>query len=246
MKNESVGNAKLLNGDCLEILPWLDVQVDATVTDPPYCSGGTFQGERTRSTIDKYLSSGHRSIYPDFPGDSKDQRSFLIWCSLWLSRCFALTKPGGLAIVFSDWRQLPTMTDAFQIAGYIWRGIGVWDKTEAARPQKGRFRNQAEYFVWGTNGPVPNSGPCLPGVFRKSVFTEKKHHVAGKPVSLIEDLLVLTGETILDPFMGSGTTGIACLQKNKKFVGIEISPEIYETASRRIRETYSNLQGTTN
>lgn len=69
--------------------------------------------------------------------------------------------------MFIDWRQLPAATDALQWAGWIWRGTAVWDKGNS-RPQKGRFRQQAEYIVWGSNGDMPISRPvpCLPGVFK--------------------------------------------------------------------------------
>ncbi|MCZ5321894.1 hypothetical protein O5699_04105 [Escherichia coli] len=56
-------------------------------------------------------------------------------------------------MVFSDWRQLPALTDAFQAGGVLWRGLVVWDKTQASRaPHTGYFRHQAEYVVWGSNG----------------------------------------------------------------------------------------------
>ena len=58
--------------------------------------------------------------------------------------------------MFIDWRQLPAATDALQWAGWIWQGTAVWDKGNS-RPQKGRFRQQAEYIVWGSNGDMPIS-----------------------------------------------------------------------------------------
>jgi len=64
--------------------------------------------------------------------------------------------------------QLPLTTDALQCAGYTWRGVVEWDKTEGLRPQLGRFRNQAEYVVWSSKGtmPVKRRAPDLPGVVR--------------------------------------------------------------------------------
>ena len=53
-----------------------------------------------------------------------------------------------------DWRMLPTMTDAVQMAGWTWRGIVVWDKTNGCRPQLSRFRSQAEYVVWASRGAI--------------------------------------------------------------------------------------------
>ena len=233
MRCEVIGDATLWLGDCREVLPTLG-RVDCVVTDPPYSSGGQFRGDRTTLTSAKYQSPENRGLYSEFSGDTRDQRGYLAWCSLWIAQAHAITAPGGICALFTDWRQLPTTTDAMQAGGYVWRGIGVWDKTEAARPQKGRYRNQSEYFVWGSRGPMTEDGPCAPGVFRYSVASEEKHHIAGKPSSLIEDMLQICGHTVLDPFMGSGTCGVACVRMGKAFIGIEIDPTHYETALRRI------------
>jgi site-specific DNA-methyltransferase (adenine-specific) len=228
-----IGNATLYRGDCLEILPTLG-KVEAVITDPPYSSGGMFRGDRTGLTSAKYQSSEHRGLYAEFSGDTRDQRGFGYWSAIWLGLAREITAEGGILACFTDWRQLPTTTDAIQAGGWIWRGIGVWDKTEAARPQKGRYRNQAEYFAWGSNGPLGEEGPCLPGVFRYSVASEEKHHITGKPQRMLQDMLPICGETILDPFMGSGTTGVACAAVGRKFIGCEINPEYFRIACERI------------
>ena len=234
-----IGGATLYCGDALDILPRLD-PVDAVFADPPYSSGGMFRGDRTTKTSEKYQSSRYRSLYAEFSGDSRDQRSYAHWSALWLSAALRLTRPSGVCGVFTDWRQLPTTTDAIQAGGWVWRGLVVWDKTEAARPQKGRYRNQCEYVVWGSNGVLPADGPVLPGLFRHVVSTDDKHHMAGKPVAVLRDLLRITrrGATVLDPFMGSGTTGVAAARLGRRFVGIELEPTHFETACRRIDDAY--------
>jgi site-specific DNA-methyltransferase (adenine-specific) len=235
MEKVVIGNAELWHGDALFVLDELSgVTVDAVITDPPYSSGGQFRGDRTGSTSLKYQSTEQRGLYAEFSGDNRDQRAYAHWCALWLAQCHAMTREGGIAAVFSDWRQLPTTTDALQAGGYVWRGIGVWDKTEAARPQKGRYRNQAEYFVWGSAGPMKHEGPCAPGVFRYSAASEKKHHIAGKPQRMVQDLLSICGDLVLDPFMGSGTAGVACMETGRRFIGIEINREYFDIACARI------------
>ncbi len=234
---EQIGDATLYLGDCREVLAGISA-VDAVITDPPYSSGGQFRGDRTGLTSAKYQSAENRGLYAEFAGDTRDQRGYLAWCSLWIAQAHAITAPGGICALFTDWRQLPTTTDALQAGGFVWRGIGAWDKTEAARPQKGRYRNQCEYFVWGSRGPMADDGPCAPGAFRYSVASEEKHHIACKPSALIEDMLQICGATILDPFMGSGTTGVACARLAKQFIGVEINPTHFETACRRIEEAY--------
>jgi len=230
---ETIGSATLYGGDCLNIIPHLGV-VDAVLTDPPYSSGGQFRGDRTGSTATKYQGTEFRHLYPDFSGDNRDQRGFGYWSALWLGACREKAREGAILGAFTDWRQLPTTTDAVQAGGWVWRGLTVWDKTEAARPQKGRYRNQCEYLVWGSNGPLPDEGKCAAGVFRYAVNSEEKHHIAGKPVRLLSDLLAICGEVVLDPFMGSGTTGVAAVQSGRRFVGCELNPAYFEIACERI------------
>jgi site-specific DNA-methyltransferase (adenine-specific) len=242
MRVEQIGDATLYLGDCREILPTLG-GVDAVVTDPPYSSGGIFRSDRTRSTADKYIGGGYVdevAAYsrPEFSGDNMDQRSFVLWAELWLSKAISITNKGGICCLFTDWRQLPATSDALQCGGWTWRGIAVWDKTEAARPQKGWFRNQCEYVVWGSSGPMSQTGDCLPGVFRQSVASEGKEHIAGKPVGVLSEIVAIApaGSLVLDPFMGSGTTGVACARLGRRFIGIEIEPKYFDIALRRIEQ----------
>ncbi len=230
---------KLYQGDCLKLLPNLpDDHVDAVITDPPYSSGGLSSGARSAMPSKKYVQDNSRLQYPDFFGDNKDQRSYLYWCALWLGECFRIAKPGSPICVFTDWRQLPVTTDALQAGGWTWRGTAIWDKTEAVRPQPGRFRNQCEYIVWGSKGdmPIDRKVKVLPGVFRVIVKPKEKYHMTGKPVELMEKLIqiVEAGGTILDPFAGSGSTGVAALSLNYSFIGIEQGKKYSEIARKRL------------
>jgi site-specific DNA-methyltransferase (adenine-specific) len=234
-----IGRAELHRGDALAVLRGLpDASVDAVITDPPYSSGGLFRGDRAASTTTKYVQSGTKHPHPDFTGDNRDQRSFAFWSTLWLTECQRIARPGAFLLQFTDWRQLPTTTDVVQAGGWVWRGVAVWDKTEGSRPQLGRFRNQAEYVVWGTNGVhYTKAHPVvLPGVYRIPVRTADKFHLAGKPTELMRALCRITrpGGTILDPFMGSGTTGVAALAEGYDFVGIEREEAFSAIARARI------------
>ena len=157
----------ILQGDALKVLgTFAPNTFDAVITDPPYASGGRTQTEKNKSTARKYSSMGENAP-PPFDGDAKDQRSWTRWAAEWLYEARKVCKSGAPVCMFIDWRQLPAATDALQWAGWIWRGTAVWDKGNS-RPQKGRFRQQAEYIVWGSNGDMPISRPvpCLPGVFK--------------------------------------------------------------------------------
>lgn len=228
----SLPGADLYRGDCLQVLPGLDGFFDAVVTDPPYSSGGQSKGNRSGSTGTKYGFDG-LTQWPDFAGDTKDQRSYLHWSALWMALCYQKLNPGGLMIVFSDWRQLPVTSDAMQAAGFTWRGVGVWDKG-GGRPYKGGFKAQAEFFVWGSKGSLVGE-TYSPGLFRVHQKTGEKLHQVGKPLALMDSLVSACGPRILDPFMGSGTTGLAALGQGKEFVGIEYTDHYFSVSVDRMK-----------
>lgn len=235
----------LLQGDCLELMQDIpDGSVEMILTDPPYSSGGLFADDRKTNTRMKYCDSGYNGAarFQNFSGDNMDQRSFTEFMRMVLAKARHKCKSEAVAAVFVDWRNLPAITDALQAAGWIWRGIVVWDKGNS-RPIPNRFRNDCEYVVWGTNGPRKTA--YIDGVFIgagcyhvKSVPTSKKHHQTEKPVELLEKLLEICPEsgTVLDLFMGSGSTGVACVNTGRSFIGMELDHGYYETAKRRIWE----------
>lgn len=239
MRMTTFDHGVLWHGDALAVLRDLpDASIDAVVTDPPYSSGGLHAGARRTDPAQKYQQTGTKRTYPAMLGDLKDQRSFITWATLWLSECWRLARPGAPALVFSDWRQLPAMTDAVQAAGFEWRGIVVWHKP-SARPMLGSFRRDAEFVVYAVKAPARAwSRQCFPGVFAHRVVATEKVHLTSKPLPLLVDLLGVTPPdgTILDPFMGGGTTALACLETGRRFIGVELSEEYYDLAANRIAE----------
>lgn len=246
-RTEIIGDATLHLGSAEDVIPTLE-PVDAIITDPPYSSGGMVRGDRMQTTRAKYQSTDVDTEHPDFTGDNRDQRGFLAWASLWLMHAQEITKPGGVVALFSDWRQLPTMTDALQSGGWVWRGIVPWDKVNA-RPMPNRFRAQCEFVVWGTNGPrdfSTDGATYHPGILtEKPPANAEREHSTQKPVGIMETLVLVAppGGVVLDPFMGSGTTGVACLRTGRTFVGAEKDPRIFDIACRRIEVAYREGRG---
>lgn len=235
------GRYRLLLGDSLAILPDLpEASIDAILTDPPYSSGGAFRGDRMQSTIDKYVRSDTASAgtYSQFTGDNRDQRAFMAWCSMWLTAGRYACKPGAVLCAFIDWRQLPTLTDAVQAGGWVWRNLATWWKP-GCRMQKGRFSGSAEYVVYATNGPHDMCGMDSPqNVFVcPTLAADEKEHIAEKPAPVCDWLVGTTaGGVILDPFMGSGAIGAAAVRRDIGFIGIDNDRRSFETARDRIRE----------
>jgi len=136
---------------------------------------------------------------------------------------------------------LPSIIDAVQVGGWCYRGIIPWNKGDQARPRKGWFRSQCEYIVTATSGaltepPEDQTNYASGFITVNTVQTQSRFHVTEKPVELIGWLISIRHEwqTIFDPFMGSGTTGVAALRAGKKFIGIEYTPEYFDIACKRI------------
>ena len=234
-----IGPHVLYLGDCLSIIPTLS-NLDGVIADPPYSSGGAFRGDRSRPTVEKYLSGewSNAAKLDDFSGDTRDQRGFEYWSALWCGAAREACAPGAVVAVFSDWRQLPVSTDYLQSGGWIWRGVVPWSKP-SFRPQKGRFGAQCEYLAWGSNGPMPveREVGCLPGFFQ-CMAPQDREHVTEKPEAIMLEIvpIVVDGGTILDPFMRSGTTGVACAKLGRRFIGVEIHEPYFRIACRRIAD----------
>lgn len=235
----------LYQGDALDVLRALPADsVGGVVTDPPYSSGGMHRSDRvTGNATAKYISSENTHRYEDFSGDARDQRAWIAWCTLWLSQALRVTEPGGALACFVDWRQLPALTDAVQMAGWVWRGVLAWDKTEACRPVLGRPRAQCEYLVWGSKGPmsIDRDAPVLPGCIRCPVPHDKVHPTE-KPVAMLRQVvqIVERGKTVLDPFAGSGAHGVAAIHEGRGFIGSEMTEHYAGVARARLLDALAS------
>lgn len=215
-REEQIGAARLILGDCREVLPTLG-KVDAVVTDPPYGIG-----YRSGYSTDR-LWAGGRSIRND--GDTGVRDEF---ASIWMA-----TQATPTLIFGSRKQAVPPSC----------RMILVWDKGPALGmgaidlPWK---PSSEEIYVLGKGfiGERDESNVlyCAPV---QSMACNGRQHPNEKPVALIERLIrKCPVGTILDPFMGSGTTGVACAKLGRKFIGIEIEPKYFDIACKRIDEAY--------
>jgi site-specific DNA-methyltransferase (adenine-specific) len=234
----------LYHGDCREILPTLSPRsVDAIITDPPYSSGGMYRSDRAMPTNGKYqISHETDRSYGTFSGDNRDQRSFEKWVDSWASAALRLVPEGGGLGIFIDWRNVACVIDAVQIAGWVYRGLTPWHKGSDLRPNKGWFRRNVEFIVWGSAGPLvcgPDAiGDCWDGLFVARVNDGNKQHQTGKPEALLMQMLSVRQEwrTYLDPFVGSGTLLLAAKELGHCAIGIEIEERYCEIAANRLRQ----------
>lgn len=234
----------LHRGDALTILSdLLDESVSAVITDPPYNSGGRTSSQRTsRTARAKYTSGDAAHKLPNFPGENRDQRSYMRWLTELLTESYRASRYNAVCMVFSDFRQGPTTSDALQMAGWTWYGTLPWIKP-SSRPRKGGPKQSAEFIVWGVKGSLDRSRDLyLPGHYIASQPRGRHRvHITQKPVSVMQQLVQVApeGGTVLDPFAGSGSTGVAALREGRNFIGIELDDEIADSAEQRLQNPYT-------
>jgi site-specific DNA-methyltransferase (adenine-specific) len=229
MRVEVIGDATLYLGDCRDVLPTLG-KVDAVVTDPPYAisvAGSKNAGPRGTRRLDF------------FAGDSD-------WASMNCLVADAVDAALALSpISFAAWcghRQIGFITEALEAAGYSTR-LMFWRKKcpPPACPGAG-FASAVECCVYGYKpGRAWNGGQYDFNVLETDSYRfgqpGKVDHPTQKPVQLIKwqlERITNSDDLVLDPFMGSGTTGCVAVETGRRFVGIEKEPQYFEICCRRI------------
>jgi site-specific DNA-methyltransferase (adenine-specific) len=238
----------IYHGEALAVLSAMPASsVDVLLTDPPYSSGGMFRGDRVKQPDEKYRGWSQCDVgsrkptaeYGSFGGDTRDQRTWIRWCAAWGVESLRTVRVGGSCFLFTDWRQLPATTDLIQYSGWTWQGLVVWDKG-IGRPIAGRFRNHLEYIAWGSHGAHAPSGLYPSALISvATVHSSEREHVTQKPVQLLRALLAVLPDhplTVLDPFMGSGSTLRAAKDCGHRAIGIEVDERYCEIAANRMSQ----------
>lgn len=219
-KEVIIGDCRLLLGDCLEILPTLD-EVDAVIMDPPYGTQGLGGGYGRRQLHSENGRDG-RVIKNDF--DLSVFESALKM--LPVVECFAL--------VFYAARRTKEFINALGDVEYI--GEIIWDKKQMGLGYTIRYSHESiAVLKIGTN-----PRPLFPIDSLITYHQQEKLHPHQKPVELMKTLISWQDGVVLDPFMGSGTTGVACAKMGRKFIGIELDEGYFDIACRRIEEAYKS------
>jgi site-specific DNA-methyltransferase (adenine-specific) len=217
---ERIGDATLYLGDCLDILPTLE-GVDAVVTDPPYGISGR-QNSRTRTA--KYSKNDYLGFTDSIEYVMAVVSPAIIGC-LNISKRMIIT-PGNRCLT-----EYPTPDSFGVIVQPASVGLQAW----------GRADCQPILFY----GKSPHAGTNLPSqscVYKNTESSSDTRHPCAKPIKLWTNMVHRNTEPtdmVLDPFMGSGTTGVACANLGRKFIGIEIEPKYFDIACERITAAYA-------
>lgn len=219
----------LMQGDCLELLKNIpDGSVDLILTDPPY----------NLAKANNFRTMGRTGI--DFGEWDKgfDLFSYIDG----LSR--VCTKDANV-VIFNSWKNIGEIAKYAESKGFVIKDMLRWEKSNPMpRNRDRRFVIDYEVAIWLT---MPKAKwvfnrqnetydrPCFKGSLTPS--SEKTEHTTQKPVWLMESIIkTLSNEsqTVLDMFMGSGSTGVAAKNLNRSFIGIELDEKYFEIAKERI------------
>lgn len=227
---EQIGECRLFLGDAMKIMPGLE-PVDLVVSDVPYAltTGGISKSSKTMSGIfaaHNYANDG-QLIMATVPFPEM------------MTALYAALAPDGDCYVMANDKNVHPLTDAALNAGFGFHNLLAWDKVT---PTANRwYMKNLEYtlYLWKGRARTINN-PSAKQLVRGGIEKESGHPTE-KPVHLMAEYVFNSsqrGGAVLDPFMGSGTTGVACVNLGRKFVGIEIDPKFFDVACQRIEDAY--------
>lgn len=234
LKDLTIGDCRLILGDCVEVLPLLP-NCTHTVADPPYedelhASFGSIGRIRT--------DSKHRSRHNEmgFEGVNRDRAEFA---------AAMVARTDRWILIFSLAEGVRAWRDEVQANGAKYKTCCNWVKPDSAPKFNGQGPARGfECIVTAWCGPGHSSWNAggKRGTYTHNVNVGRQgEHPTEKPLTLMLELLedfTRPGDMIYDPFMGSGTTGLACMRLGRKFVGIESKPKFFDLAHKRLSDAY--------
>ena len=212
-----------------------DLLVDHIITDPPY----NISQKNNLVTMNSAKRTG-----VDF---GEWDKNFDLYS--WIPEYANLLKPGGSFIIFTSYRYLSYVIDVLESdSTIVMKDVLKWIKSNPMpRNITRRYVQDTEFAVWAVKKGEkwifnkPDNISYLRSEFHTSTVAGKERtiHPTQKSLSLMEDIISIhTNEQqiILDPFMGSGTTGVASVKNNRKFIGIELDKNYYDIANKRLND----------
>jgi site-specific DNA-methyltransferase (adenine-specific) len=204
--------SRIIHGDCLAVMPTFpDRCVDLVVTDPPY--------------LVNYTDRSGRSIANDKNGD---------WLAPAFSEIYRVLRPNTFCISFYGWNKVDQFFSAWRAAGFRAVGHFVFAKSYDSKTRFVRYRHESAYLLAKGMPELPQNPPA--DVMRWT-YPGNGYHPTQKPVEILTTLIeafTKPGAIVMDPFAGSGSTGVAALQSGRRFVGIELDSRYHAAAIGRL------------
>ena len=209
-----------------------NIKLDAVITDPPY-------GVSRKHQLG-YSNMGRSGMnYGEWDYNFNQKR--------WIKDVADLVKPGGTMIIFNDWKNLGEISEQLEKCGFIVKDIIRWIKTNPMpRNVDRRYVNDCEFAVWAVKEGKPwtfNKSNKV-GYLKPEIITgvvpggKKRLHPTQKHLEVMERLIEIhtnENDLVYDPFMGSGTTALACKNKGRNSIGSEIDEKYYKISVERLK-----------
>ena len=226
-------NIILKNGDVLDELSFIsDNYFDMAVIDPPYLLNKTTGGISKTGLVDKWqgnIKGSDRKV--NIQNDIKFEE--------WLPEVYRVMKGNSHCYIWTNDKNLADLQRAAEKVGFRLHNILIWKKSNIT-PNRWYMKN-CEFILFlykGKAKPIKNKG-CSHFFEYKNKNGKDKLHPTEKPVDLIKELILNSSDEndlVLDCFMGSGSTGVACMETNRRFYGIEIDEKYYKIAEERLKK----------
>ena len=225
---------KLYKGDCLELMRGVGTEsIDLIVTDPPYkVATGGVPNETNNVILNKNRPKGilteHSQLIKIIPKFSD-----------WIPECYRVLKNGTHAYFMINSSNLIELANGIEKAGFKIHNILTWKKNNCTPSQF--YMKNCEFVIFCRKGKakyINNIGDSKT-VHEFNNISGKKVHPTEKPIELMKFYIENSSEendTVLDPFMGSGSTGVACVNTFRNFIGFEIDENYFNIATKRIEE----------
>lgn len=233
---EELNKIQIFNEDYKKTIRKLikdEIQVDAIITDPPY-----------------NVSRNHQLGFSNMGRSGMDfgEWDYNFNQTKWIKLSSELLKPGGSIIIFNDWKNMGKIAEELEKNDIEVKDIIRWTKRNPMpRNVKRRYVNDCEYAIWGVkNGAKwtfnkPEDVPYLRPEINTSVVSggKKRIHPTQKHLDLMKELIEIhtnENDVVFDPFLGSGTTAVACIELNRFIIGSEIDPKYYDAMMERLKK----------
>lgn len=225
----------LYYGDCMEVMKNIkDKSINCIITDPPY----------NIARDNNFTTMGRKGI--DF-GDWDKNADILSW----ISEIPRILSKDGSVIIFNDWKNLGDIAKELEKHDLIVKDMMRWEKSNPMpRNRDRRYITDFECMIWATNKNAKWVFNRQSDTYDRPKFlfpltssSEKVGHTTQKPLALMKEIIIRhtnANDVILDPFIGSGTTAISCIDTNRKYLGIENDENYYNMANERIRKHYES------
>lgn len=219
-------------GDCLEVMKDIPSNsIDLVVTDCPYrivqggCTKGAYNNKNNKNDIAN-MKSG--KLFDNNDIEFKE----------WLPDLYRVLKKGTHCYIMINARNLKELQQEAEKVGFIYQNLLVWKKNNAT-PNR-YYLNSCEFILMLRKGKARNiNNMGTKNILEIPNIIGDKKHPTEKPIELMKVLIENSSnnnDNVLDPFMGSGSTGVACKELNRNFIGIEIDETYFNIAKKRIEE----------